>query len=266
MTDSQQIVSRIAPTPSGFLHIGNALNFIFTQHLVKQKHGKLLLRIDDLDKIRTRNEYVDDIFENLDWLGIQVVDGPKNTDDFWKNHSQASRTELYKEFAMSLYERRLAYACDCSRTDVRKLNPSGQYTGHCRDRNLPFEFGQTALRLKTEATSKPLCDFVIWRRDNIPAYHVVSVLDDIRLGVNLIVRGQELFDSSEAQKILAQKSGLDEFLKIEFVHHPVIKGVDGEKLSKSANAYSLKEMRATGVTADEIYRRAEEFFGMKLVR
>lgn len=266
MAFAHQIVSRLAPTPSGFLHIGNALNFIYTQHLVKQRRGTLLLRIDDLDKIRTRNEYVDDIFSNLDWLGIHVENQPKDTDDFWKNHSQASRTETYKTFALSLYERGLAYACDCSRTGVRKLNPSGQYTGYCRDRNLPFEFGETALRLKTEATSKPLCDFVIWRRDNIPAYHLVSVLDDIKLGVNLIVRGQELFDSTEAQKILAQKSGLDDFLKIEFVHHPVIKGIDGEKLSKSAHAYSLKEMRTAGVTADEIYRRAEEFFGMKLIR
>lgn len=259
---SNQTVARIAPTPSGYLHMGNAFNFIYTNHLIQKAGGKLILRIDDLDKNRTRNEYIDDIFETLNWLGINYKEGPQNTADFWSHYSQAKRTKQYETLALNLYKKGLAYACTCSRTEVRKENPSGLYTGRCRDKNIPFELGKTALRLKTESFTKPLYDFIIWRKDNIPAYHLVSLMDDVNMGVNLIVRGKDLIDSTEAQKILAEKAGLSSFLKAEFIHHDILRGESGEKLSKSDGAHSLKAMRESGMTANEVYNKAEKFFGI----
>lgn len=259
-----QTISRIAPTPTGYLHKGNAFNFIYTNHLVRQQNGKLILRIDDLDKVRTKDEFIDDIFETLSWLGITCDEGPKDRTDFWENYSQAKRSKIYEAVALSLYEKKQAYACTCSRTQIQKQNPFGHYPGFCRTKNIPFILGENALRLNVEFHDNDLFDFVIWRRDNIPAYNLVSLVDDITMGVNLIVRGEDLDIATKNQKALAQACGYQEFLDCEFVHHPLLTGDDHEKLSKSLEATSIKQLRQEGLKVRDLYQEASDFFGLNL--
>ena len=92
-----ETISRIAPTPSGYLHLGNAFNFLFTWLVCKKLNGKLSLRIDDLDQARMRSEYLEDIFRTIDWLGISIDEGPSGPDDHLSNYSQVHRLALYEE-------------------------------------------------------------------------------------------------------------------------------------------------------------------------
>src|ERR1044072_306277 len=111
-------VSRIAPTPSGFIHVGNALNFILTSLLTDRESGTLRLRIDDLDSGRIRPEYLDDIFESLSWLGIQCDLGPTNVADHEMNYSQSLRIPLYLGAINSLVQNGSTFNCACSQTRI----------------------------------------------------------------------------------------------------------------------------------------------------
>jgi glutamyl-tRNA synthetase len=114
--------TRIAPTPSGFLHAGNAVNFLITHELARAARGTLLLRIDDLDAERARPEYLDDIFRSLEWLGIDWDEGPTGPEDFLRNWSQRSRIERYSELLLGLRKGGHLYACECSRKAVPGLH------------------------------------------------------------------------------------------------------------------------------------------------
>ena len=103
-------IARYAPTPSGLLHLGNVLNFIFTWSLAKKNNAQILLRIDDLDGNRVRDEYIADIFNTLDWLDLDYQIGPSSVDEFKKYFSQSNRIELYKEY-MRKIENIYNYSC-----------------------------------------------------------------------------------------------------------------------------------------------------------
>ena len=117
-----------------------------------------------------------------------------------------------------------------------------------------------AWRIKTPANF-PLPDFVVRRRDGIPAYQVASFSDDLHFGITHIVRGADLEDSTQAQQFLAEVLSIDNFLKINFLHHPLILGANGEKLSKSAGADSLKSMRESGLGPQQIFETAGRWLG-----
>lgn len=259
------IRSRIAPTPSGYLHMGNALNFIITWLAVRKQNGVLRLRIDDIDNARTRTEYLDDIFDTLDWLGLDWDEGPVNTTDHLQNYSQLNRTARYNELIEQLIATGQVFACSCSRKTLE------QQPCTCYRKQLPLNQPDTALKLHTpenltiqvpdvQSGTIPvnlyqyMPDFVIRRREGIIAYQIASVADDTDYGINLIVRGNDLLDSTAAQLYIAQLTGNTSFGQTVFYHHPLITGADGSKLSKSAGSTSLKAWRGSGKSGTDFYQ------------
>jgi glutamyl/glutaminyl-tRNA synthetase len=240
------LVTRIAPTPSGYLHAGNAVNFLLTAWLARQHRGQLLLRIDDLDAARVRPPYLADIFRVLDWLGIGIDAGPSGVAEFERDYSLAHRTEAYRSAVSQL---RAAgahiYACRCSRRDLAG-HAAGYYPGTCRTAALPQRHGETALRIAVphpmvvDVAGEPvdvagvLGDFAVWRRDGVPAYQLASVVEDRDLGVNAIVRGRDLLASTGAQLVLAPLLDAADLLAADFRHHALMTDPEGRKLSKSA--------------------------------
>lgn len=264
------IRSRIAPTPSGFLHKGNAFNFMLTHRLVKQQNGKLALRIDDLDQGRTRPEYIGDIFDTLHWLGIAWEEGPLRAEDM-PAYSQLNHSEEYLTYINRLKNKGHLFACDCPRS---KLENTFIYPGTCLHRNLPFTH-DTNWRLITPQRPVTFYDAfekkersinlydtmrhpVIKKRDGSAAYQVASLADDVRMQVNMIVRGNDLADSTATQLYLAELLELDSFRNTQFYHHPLLAGTGEQKLSKSAGSPSIKEYCKTH-SRDELYEEFEKW-------
>lgn len=273
--------SRIAPTPSGLLHLGNAFNFLLTEAIVRQAGGHLRLRIDDLDAPRIRHEYLSDIFDSLAWLGIQPDAGPADAADQRAHFSQSLRLPEYNKLLRRLAETGLVFACTCSRKELLQASADGQYPGTCIAKKIPLDTPDAAWRIQTPPdalihfsdaiagdSSVSLWDaqrhFIIRRRDGLPAYQVASLSDDAAYGINTIVRGADLRSSTAAQLYLAGLLGMKSFLETRFYHHPLISDEKGQKLSKSAGSSSLKAMRAAGISAQEIREAARQRYGNML--
>jgi glutamyl/glutaminyl-tRNA synthetase len=252
--------TRIAPTPSGFLHEGNAFAFLLTAQLAKRHGTSILLRIDDLDNDRKRPEYVEDIFETLHWLGISWDEGPRNPKELETEWSQHHRLKLYEDALTTLRENGLLYACGCSRKQLSKLKRPADEAHTCRSGQLSLDTPDTAWRIRIPAAatvclrnlngdmvtlcpSQLLPDPVVRRRDGIPAYQVASVVDDHHFGIDLIVRGEDLLASTAVQLFIAQQLGFDDFLNATFHHHPLVLNDKGEKWSKSAGSDSESLLR-----------------------
>ncbi len=262
-------LTRIAPTPSGYLHLGNAYSFLVTKALAEKHGAKILLRIDDLDRERYREEYVEDIFETLDFLEINIDWGPKNLQEFESEWSQIHRLGKYQEALAQVRQSGKVFACDCSRKKIQQLDSSGYYLGQCLDRRLSLDKPEVNWRIDTsegdylkfrEYPDQPKSAlipqdsafYVVRKRDGLPAYHHASLVDDLHFGVDLIVRGSDLYSSTLAQLDLAKHLGETAFEKITFHHHPLIKGPKQEKLSKSDGATSIQFMRKEGKTLKDI--------------
>jgi glutamyl-tRNA synthetase len=266
----QQLKTRIAPTPSGFLHLGNALSFAITWALARRQQGIVVLRIDDLDNTRFRPEYLQDIFDTLDFMGLDYDEGPRNPADFKENYSQHLRLPAYQALLDKLVAQGKVYACPCSRSQIAAVSPQGLYPLTCRDAQLPLHAPDAAWRIRipddtviafqdqllghcTVPLALEMPDFVVRRRDGIPAYQVASLCDDLEMGINLIVRGKDLMISTAAQLYLAQQIGATAFTNAQFVHHPIVSSSDGHKLSKSDDALSILEMRKSGLQPKELW-------------
>ncbi len=252
--------TRIAPTPSGYLHVGNAYNFYLIQKYAHQKKGKILLRIDDFDFERVRDEYVEDVFKVLKWLHIKFDEGPRDVHDFYKHYSQKNKQNRYKKALKILEEKSLIYACECSRSQKDRFTETGAYKGYCRDKNLNYCPGKHALRLRCEkgdeSWKRTLNDFVLWTKENRASYQLVSVVEDMESQIDFIIRGEDLKDSSQAQLYLAHQLGenyKDFFQKIEFIHHPLIidRQNPTQKLSKSLCSLSLNSLIQSGYTYEQ---------------
>lgn len=230
----KKYVTRLAPTPSGFLHSGNLLNFRLIQHFQKMTGAKLILRIDDLDSARVKDEYIEDIFRHLEWMNIQVDEGPSDLLDFKKNYSQQLKFLRYQKGLFDLQScGAKLYQCRCTRKQIKKVSPTGAYPGTCRDLNLSQEEAPI-VRFNTSAhpvLEREHGDFVLWRRNQEPAYHLVNVLEDLDQAVNFVIRGEDLQASSEIHRVLNSYLGFDE--QIQFFHHPLVYAGHGGKLSKS---------------------------------
>ncbi len=261
--DSPPFVSRIAPTPSGYLHLGNAYNFLLTWLLVKQHRGVLWLRIDDSDAPRIRQEYVDDIFYTLDWLGISWDKGPQQVEE-QQRYSQRQRIATYELSLQKLKDEQHVFACTCSRSDLANTL---LYPETCLHQHLPFE--EHAWRMITPKHMVSYHDFfssttrhidlyqhmrhpVLKRKDGIPAYQLASVIDDIDMGITAVVRGIDLELSTATQLVLAQQLNKPSFNTIQFYHHPLLTDEYGNKLSKSQGSFCLREYREHH-TKQELY-------------
>lgn len=256
------LVTRIAPTPSGYLHLGNAVNFLLTAWLAEQAQGRVALRIDDIDLARRRTEYLDDIFATIDRLGLHIDGGPRNTAEHLARYSQSLRIGQYRDALTALRERGLPmYRCPCSR---RELAVAGG--AHiCRDGRHNSGTQQAAWRAMVSPDlgtwTAELGDFVVWRRDDLPSYQLTSVVDDEDLGTTLIVRGIDLQPSTQAQLWLAAHLGAEQVLAAEYVHHPLVLGPRGEKLSKSAGAESVRTLAGTAAGKRAIFAAAVSVAG-----
>ncbi len=273
-------LTRIAPTPSGFLHIGNAFNFLLTKALAKKHNSKILLRIDDLDRERYRKEYVQDIFESLDFLEIKYDLGPNSLEEYEDTWSPRHRIPQYELALKKLRDTSLLFACDCSRKKIQQLDSSGNYLGFCVDRRISLDKKEVAWRMNTfEADLIPIrtypdlieshifpqdiAFYMIRKKDGMPSYQLCSVVDDLHFGVDLIVRGQDLFSSSLAQVHLAEtlREGR-KFKEITFYHHQLLKGPGKQKLSKSDGATSLKYLIKEGKKLSDIFGLIGEMAGI----
>ncbi len=268
--------TRIAPTPSGFLHLGNVLSFAVTAALAKITGAKILLRIDDLDQARVNPEYIQDIFEILDFLQIPYDEGPCDADNFEAAYSQTLRMDRYNLALQKLSDEGLLFACACSRQKISNGIACG-----CYEKKLPLTTENVSWRLFTGDNCKAnikgingeikeavlptyMKNFVVKKKDHYPAYQLTSVIDDIFYGVDLIVRGQDLCPSTIAQQILAHKLGYGNiFGEIAFYHHALIMETFGKKLSKSAGATSIKYLRASGKTSADIFSLIGSMAGVK---
>lgn len=256
--------TRIAPTPSGFLHIGNVLSFAITAWLAEQTGASILLRVDDLDRERVREEYLEDIFDTLRFLDIPWQNGPRSSADIALRDSQHRRIPLYTRALDQLREGGWVYGCTCSRSQL--LNNSCS----CAEKNISPDEEGVAWRMRTAkdvitgfrdltgqyisiALPDEMRHFVVRKRDGSPAYQLTSVCDDLYYGIDLVVRGKDLLASTLAQQFLAECLGATAFRNAYFYHHVLIEE-DGMKLSKSEGAVSVQYMRKNGWKKEDVYR------------
>jgi glutamyl/glutaminyl-tRNA synthetase len=235
--DHSPIRYRLAPTPSGFLHVGNAFNFVLNAALARvHPQGRLLLRIDDLDADRKRPVYLSHIFQTLDALGITWDEGPSGPDDFERNWSQRHRLDIYQAALQQLRSLQLLFPCQLSRQQMAAIAPD--YPLELRHFESDFEQPDTAWRANTPLGA-PLPAFVVRRRDGVPAYQLASICDDLHFGITHVVRGSDLIPSTQAQQWLAQAAGWTDFARIQFEHHPLMTDPSDQKLSKSTGAVPI---------------------------
>lgn len=285
--------TRIAPTPSGYLHIGNAFAFLLTWLWARKNGAEIVLRIDDLDRKRFREAYLEDIFDSLAWLGLDYDQGPRNAQEFHREFAQTLQLDAYRD-ALKYFAGK-TYACICSRLTLRaeaaqRGKPITFYPGTCRDQKHEWKPG-VALRLKLE-TPKPILiqdswmgpqiqtlekdwgDPLLWSKEDRPSFHLASILDDMRLGITHIVRGMDLLDSTAMQILIAQcaqfplQIGQKNLDQLVWMHHPLVMTPNGStKLSKSQIGSepvfpeSLMAWRQKGYTASDLLKSFAKILG-----
>jgi len=271
--------TRLAPTPSGYLHLGNIYSFALTAAIARQSGAKILLRIDDFDRERTNRLYVQDIFDTLTFLGIPWDEGPRNPDEFEQAFSQTRRATSYSDALEQLRKQDILFACTCSRTDLLKLSPESIYQGTCRHKNIPLDTPNVSWRIRTNpsmmlrvrnvggptiAATLPdvMNDFIVRQRDGKAAYQLISVSDDLHFGVDLVARGADLWPSTLAQLYLASFLPQNSFASTAFFHHGLMKDETGNKLAKSAGATSVHYLREQGKSHAEIYATIAGMLGV----
>lgn len=250
------VVTRFAPAPTGFLHLGHVLNAIYVWRAARESGGRVLLRIEDHDRSRSRPEYEAAILEDLAWLGFHADGGIVR---------QSERGELYAQALDELRRQGRAYACACSRSDIG----SPRYPGTCREERLPEGPGLSVrvriddtveqfedLRLGPQAQSPAdQCgDVVVRDRAGNWTYQFAVVNDDMRQGVNLVVRGEDLLDSTGRQIQLARHLG--RAIPPRFMHHELIMKSPSQKLSKSDGDTGVRDLRAKGWSAQQVLDEA----------
>lgn len=208
-------MSRFAPTPSGYLHLGNAMNAVLCSWIAQDHDARLVLRLDDLDRDRWRADYERDALDLLPWLGIEV--------DSVVRQSELASDGRYRQALDRLMAMPQVYACSCSRQSLALGLPC-----RCEADDVALEAGSSSLRWQSAHG-----DVVLWRRDGLPAYHLASVVDDDRLGITHIVRGEDLREATGIQRELAPLLGATAFLSADIRLHGLLLDAQGAKLSKS---------------------------------
>jgi len=269
------IVTRFAPSPTGYLHLGHACSALIAERAAREAQGRFLLRIEDIDTARSRPEFEAAILEDLAWLGIGWDGAVRRQSD----HMGDYRAVLDRLDAMGV-----TYPCFCSRKDIAAAQtaphgPGAVYPGTCRhrsgeDRARRIAAGQPyAVRLDVAAglaLTGPLTwrdcragtvaatpdiegDPVIARRDTPTSYHLSVTVDDQLQGVTLVTRGEDLFPSTHIHRLL---QGLLGYAPPDYCHHPLLTNADGARLSKRDGAVGIRVLRAQGKTPEEVKEMA----------
>jgi glutamyl/glutaminyl-tRNA synthetase len=282
---------RIAPSPTGFLHIGHAMTFWQARERAREAGGKLALRIEDLDRDRCRKEFADAISEDLRWFGFDWDEGPDIGGPF-APYLQSERHRYYFEALEKLRLGGFVYPCKCSRKDVMhaSLAPHEEepiYPGTCRPRGYSAEAAvpaakttdlQQAIRLplrtittthwrfrvpdderidfldervgkQSAVAGRDIGDFIIWRRDDVPAYQLAVVVDDAAMQISEVVRGEDLLMSTFRQLLLYRALDLR---PPKFYHAPLVLDESGKRLAKRHRALSLRALRERGASPEEL--------------
>ncbi|WP_457678978.1 glutamate--tRNA ligase [Thermovibrio sp.] len=263
---------RFAPSPTGFMHVGNARTALFNFLFARHNDGKFILRIEDTDLERHSEEAVKVIYKALKWMGLNWDEGPDVGGPFGP-YRQSERLDIYKRFVEKLKEKGLVYECFCTpqeleemRKEQLKRGEPPRYTGRCRHlteeekEKFRKEGRKPVLRFKVpqdrvikfkdlvkgeiEISSKQLGgDFVIVRSNGMPVYNFVVVIDDALMEITHVIRGEDHISNTPKQILLYEALG---FKVPQFAHLPMILGPDRSKLSKRHGSTSVKEFREKG--------------------
>jgi glutamyl-tRNA synthetase/glutamyl-Q tRNA(Asp) synthetase len=272
------VVSRFAPAPTGYLHLGHLINALHVWGITRAVGGRVLLRIEDHDRQRSRPGYERGILDDLDWLGF-VPDEPP-TDAFRAGACrgrQSDREDVYARAFERLRAAGLLYACDCTRREQqargRVLQAADseelRYSGRCRERQLPLGDG-LGIRVRLEPSVERFDDLAHGSQEQRPCdqcgdllirdrfgnwtYQFAVTVDDVDQGVNLVIRGDDLLSSTGRQIQLARLLGRTE--APWFLHHPLIMKSATQKLSKADRDTSVRDMRHSGSTRQDLIGRA----------
>lgn len=282
---------RLAPSPTGLLHLGHARTFSIAAQRAAQHRGQLILRNEDLDPQRSKPEFVEAMYEDLRWLGIEWVEGPDRGGPF-APYAQSERKAFYLAAWQKLRDLRLIYPCRCSRKDVTQAagapnegDDEPLYPGTCRallasGGNIGLRStGQPRVAVPTYNGPKginwrfrvpdgeeirftdlhlgPQCmiaghdlgDFIVWRRDDVPAYHLAVVVDDAAMQITEVVRGADLLKSTARQILLYRALGLE---VPGFYHCDLVRDEHGMRLAKRHDALSIRKLRESGWTPEQL--------------
>lgn len=265
------IISRFAPAPTGFLHLGHVVNAIYVWGLVRRHCGRVLLRIEDHDRARSRREFEAAILDDLQWLGFTSDERPIR---------QSERNDIYLQTLNALRLQGLVYACDCSRAQIAAaqrrgpipsdLDPAAAadglpYPGTCRDRHVAEAAG-AGLRVRLDPSTEHFddlrhgpqeqrpfeqCGDLLARdRDGNWTYQFAATVDDFVQGVTLVIRGDDLLPSTGRQIQLARLIG--RVRPPRFLHHALVMKSANQKLSKSDGDTGVRELRAHGCTPGRV--------------
>jgi glutamyl-tRNA synthetase/glutamyl-Q tRNA(Asp) synthetase len=252
-------VTRFAPSPTGYLHLGHVVNALYVWGLARARNGRVLLRVEDHDRVRSRPEYETAILEDLDWLGF-IPDAGRHP-----VLRQSDEEAAYVEALARLRRSHHVYACDCS----RKAIGGEQYPGTCRGRGVE-ERPDRGLRVQIEPGEERFLDGLLGPQVQSPAgeygdillrdrdgnwtYQFAVTVDDERQGITAVIRGTDVLSSTGRQIRLARMLGRAE--PPAFFHHPLLLNRSGEKLSKSNRDTGVRELRAAGLTPQDVIARA----------
>ena len=243
---------RFAPAPTGFLHVGSARAALFNWLFARHTGGTFVLRIEDTDPERSRDDLVEGIERSLKWLGLDWDEGP---------YRQSQRMHLYCEAADRLANEGAAYYCDCTKDDIAARNPTGGYDGFCRDRGLGPGPGR-ALRFRSPDEGETVVhdvirgdvvfenatleDFVVLRGGGEPMFILANAVDDADMRITHVLRGEDLLSSTPKVLLLRHALGYDPADDPLYGHLPVIVNEKRQKLSKRRDDVALEEFRERG--------------------
>ncbi len=257
------VVTRIAPSPTGSMHIGNARSALFNWLYARHNGGRFLLRIEDTDRQRSTEASVQVIFDSLEWLGLKYDGAPV---------FQFARADLHREVADQLVEKGWAYHCFLTAEETDALKASSRVEGHAirspwRDRTPgPDQIGKTftirlkapldgetviedAIRGTVRIPNKDLEDLIIVRSDGAPTYNLAVTVDDHDMGVTHVIRGEEHLGNAARQTLIYLAMGWTPPL---FGHLPLILGPDGAKMSKRHGAQTVGELKELGYLPEAV--------------
>ena len=266
--------TRFAPSLTGYLHLGHALHMKIVWEVAREKGGVVVCRMEDHDRSRWRAEYEPAILEDMDWLGFVPDEGLHlNHSPHPSPYRQSDCGGIYTSFLEKLKEAGKVYGCSCSRKEIaeRTGGTGGElrYDGHCAERNLPLEGNTVRFRVPSEEVV--FKDLRVGRQAQLPAsqcgdfslrdrhgqwtYQFCCVCDDIRQHINLVVRGEDLLESTGRQILLfrALKAPLPDYL-----HHELLLDQEQQKLSKRQQAQSLTAWRKAGISVEEIWPKIQQ--------
>jgi glutamyl-tRNA synthetase/glutamyl-Q tRNA(Asp) synthetase len=280
--DYMGMLTRFAPAPTGWLHLGHVLNAVYVWRTARERGGRVLLRIEDHDRERCRPEYERGILDDLDWLGFRPDVFP--TACFRAGRCagrQSDREDVYRDAVEILRAQGLVFACDCSRAMMSRGGRSGAggkpapaapetyYGGRCRERALPLVEGY-GWRVRIDPGVERFADVLLGPQQQDPAaqcgdllirdrrgnwtYQFAVTVDDWRQEIDVVIRGLDLLASTGRQIRLARLLGrADPPL---FMHHPLIMKTPDQKLSKSDGDTGVRDLRARGWTPEQVIDQA----------